>query len=50
MRSPETKKRELSALNSIDDNAPKHILSLDPETNNFDGIIQSNAIDWLAEK
>jgi predicted AAA+ superfamily ATPase len=47
MRGEETKERELSALRNIDDNNSKTILSLDPETNNYAGIKQLNAINWL---
>lgn len=47
IRGEETKQRELSALNNIDDNNRKFILTLDPEKNNFNGIEQINAIDWL---
>lgn len=47
IRGEETKQRELSALNNIDDNNHKFIITLDPEKNNFNGIEQINAIDWL---
>lgn len=47
MRSEDTRIRELSALESIDDNNDKFILSLDPGENNYSGIRQLNAIDWL---
>lgn len=47
IRGEETKIRELSALNNIDDNNRKFIITLDPEKNNFNGIEQINAIDWL---
>jgi uncharacterized protein len=47
MRSEEVKKRELFALRNIDDNNRKFIITLDPEKNNFEGIEQVNAIDWI---
>ncbi len=47
IRDEKTKNRELSALNNIDDNNRKFILTLDPEKNNFNGIEQVNVIDWL---
>lgn len=47
MRSEEVKKRELLALRNIDDNNRKFIITLDPEKNNFEGIEQVNAIDWI---
>lgn len=47
IRGEETKQRELSALNNIDDNNHKFLITLDPEKNNFNGIEQINAIDWL---
>jgi predicted AAA+ superfamily ATPase len=50
MRSEETRKRELSALQNIDDNNRKFIITLDPEKNNYRGIEQINAIDWLLGK
>jgi predicted AAA+ superfamily ATPase len=46
VRNEDTLERELSALRGIDD-APKYLLTLDPEERNFDGIKQVNAIDWL---
>ena len=49
MRGEETKERELSALRNIDDNNRKFIITLDPEKNNYHGIEQVNAIDWLLE-
>jgi uncharacterized protein len=47
IRGEETKLRELSALNNIDDHNRKFIITLDPEKNNFNGIEQINTIDWL---
>jgi predicted AAA+ superfamily ATPase len=44
-----TRKRKLAPLQSIADNHPKFLLTLDeiPRTANCDGIRQLNAIDWL---
>jgi predicted AAA+ superfamily ATPase len=47
IRDDQTKRRELSALETIDDNYPKFLLTLDFEENDHNGIIQLNAIDWL---
>lgn len=49
VRDEKTLKRELSALNKID-NYAKFLLTLDPETNNYDWIKQVNALDWLLNK
>lgn len=50
IRGEEAKTRELSALNNIDDNNHKFLITLDPEYNNFNGVEQINAIDWLLKK
>lgn len=50
MRNEDTKERELSALQSIDDNYRKFILTLDPERQSYNGIEQINVIDWLLGK
>jgi predicted AAA+ superfamily ATPase len=44
-----TRKRELESLQSIADNHPKYLLTLDefPRMANYDGIRQLNVIDWL---
>ncbi|HIS90478.1 MAG TPA: ATP-binding protein [Candidatus Faecisoma merdavium] len=42
--------REFSAFDSIDDNYPKYVLSLDKEDFSKNGIIHKNIIDWLLEK
>ena len=42
--------REFSAFDSIDDNYPKYVLSLDKEDFSRNGIIHKNIIDWLLEK
>lgn len=47
MRGEETRERELSALRNIDDHNKKVVITLDPLGNNYDGIEQINAIDWL---
>ncbi len=47
MHNGETRDRELSALKNIDDNNRKFVITLDPEKNNFNGIEQINAIDWV---
>ncbi|MGV2928693.1 ATP-binding protein [Macrococcus capreoli] len=46
-----TLKRELRALESIDDQYPKYLLTLDQfnKTANYNGIMKLNAIDWLLE-
>ena len=51
VRDEKTLNRELKSLQSIKDNYPKTILTLDidPETS-FDGIRKMNALDWLLEK
>ncbi len=50
-RDEKTLNRELKPLQSIKDNFPKYILTLDvePETT-YDGIIKVNALDWLLNK
>ena len=47
MRDEQTRERELSALNSIDDNNPKIVITMDIGENNYAGIIQINVVDWL---
>ena len=42
--------REFSAFDSIDDNYPKYVLSLDKEDFSRNGIIHKNIINWLLEK
>lgn len=42
-----TLKRELNSLETINDNYPKYIITLDYDTANHDGIKQINAIDFL---
>lgn len=49
MRGEQTRSRELAALQSIDDNNPKSIITMDTETNNYGGIAQVNVIDWLLQ-
>jgi predicted AAA+ superfamily ATPase len=47
-----TLKRELEPLRKISDNHPKFLLTLDEimPNNNFDGIRQTSALDWLLGK
>jgi len=48
VRDPETLKRELSSLKSIDDSYPKYIITLDREpAADYGGIKRINAIDWM---
>lgn len=49
LASEETIKREFGAFNSVKDNYPKYILSLDKFDFSQDGIIHKNIIDWLLE-
>ena len=46
----ETVKREFGAYDSVRDNYPKYVLSLDKFDFSQDGIIHKNLIDWLMEK
>lgn len=51
VRDENTLKRELSALESINDHYPKFILTmdLDPEVD-YNGIRKINVLDWLMDK
>lgn len=50
-RDEETLKRELSALQSINDHYPKYILTLDMDpTSDFDGIKKINVLNWLLDE
>lgn len=42
--------REFSAYESINDNYPKYVITMDPWTRNRDGIIHLNLIDFLLNK
>ncbi len=42
--------REFNAFNSIDDNYPKYVISLDKVNFSQKGIIHKNIIDWLLEE
>lgn len=47
LASEETVSREFSAFNSLKDNYPKFVLSMDKLDFSQDGIIHKNIIDWL---
>lgn len=47
VRDDKTLKRELEPLQSIKDNYPKYIITLDYDTNNYEGIKQISVIDFL---
>ena len=47
LASEETVRREFSAFNSLKDNYPKFVLSMDKLDFSQDGIIHKNIIDWL---
>lgn len=47
VREEKTLKRELEPLESIKDNYPKYIITLDYDTANYNGIKQISAIDFL---
>ena len=47
VRDENTLARELAPLKSINDNYPKYIISLDPESVDHEGIKQISAIDFL---
>lgn len=47
VRDENTLKRELKSLKNIKDNYPKYLITLDYDTNDFDGIKQISAIDFL---
>ena len=49
LASEETVKREFGAFDSVKDNYPKYVLSLDKFDFSQDGIIHKNIIDWLLE-
>ena len=49
LASEETIKREFRAFNSVKDNYPKYVLSLDKFDFSQDGIIHKNIIDWLLD-
>lgn len=50
VRDEKTLKRELEPLESIKDNYPKYIITLDYDTNDYNGIKQISAIDFLLGK
>ena len=47
LASEETVSREFSAFNSLKDNYPKFVLSMDKLDFSQDGIIHKNITDWL---
>lgn len=49
LASEETIKREFGAFNSVKDNYPKYVLSLDKFDFSQNGIIHKNIIEWLLE-
>lgn len=49
-RDESTLKRELEALETINDNYPKYIITLDYDNINYNGIKQINAIDFLLNR
>lgn len=49
LASEETVKREFGAFDSVRDNYPKYVLSLDKFDFSQNGIIHKNIIDWLLE-
>ncbi len=50
VRDDKTLTRELKPLQSINDNYPKYIMTLDYDTNDFNGIKQISVIDFLIGK
>lgn len=50
VRESETLERELKSLNSISDHYKKYLITLDYDTNNYNGIKQISAIDFLTGK
>jgi len=50
VRDETTLKRELRSLESIQDNYRKYIITLDYDTNNYNGIKQISALDFLLER
>ena len=50
VREEKTLNREFAPFQSIKDNYPKYLLSLDPEEPSHNGVLQINAIRWLSEE
>ena len=50
LSSKEVIEREFGAYKSVEDNAPKYVLSLDKFDMSSDGIIHLNIEDWLLHK
>ena len=47
VRDEQTLKRELKTLESISDHYKKYLITLDYDTNNYNGIKQISALDFL---
>ncbi len=47
LASPETEDREFGVLESIRDNYPKYVLSMDPILRNRSGIVHQHITDFL---
>lgn len=50
MSDPQTAEREIRPLKAIDDNYPKHIISTDLISSEFEGIEHTNIVDWLLKE
>ena len=50
VRDEETLKRELKPLNDINDHYPKYLITMDYDNNNYNGIKQISAMDFLTGK
>ena len=50
VREEQTLLRELKPLEAISDNYKKYIITLDYDTNNYNGIKQISAMDFLLER
>lgn len=50
VREKTTLERELKPLKTINDNHKKYLITLDYDTNNYDGIKQISALDFLLER
>ena len=50
VRDEKTLERELAPLQLISDHSPCYLLTMDPESANYDGVKQMNIIKWLLEE